>query len=251
VTHGTTDHPVTRLKIFHGSYEDAVKAASQDYDQTLITKLIGWRGNPMKKTTLEFHVAFADEDRVWLIHTADLDATQAYEDYVTSIPCLAHLRFPRQEDGLKWISAQRKAELPEYTKGETLYVDIRCYGTAWYDQELTMFPDRYDKVYVVAYTVAGTSRRALFANCDVYQEVWRELSGPSALDPYFCYAYGSVRDFDADSMILVTPDLCRSYPVLISSDVAQQQRVLMHFFPTDFHAKEKKGKKGGVAERGL
>ena len=80
-THQVSDYPVTRVKIFHGSLEDAKKAAEEDYDQSQVKAITAWKGDPMVKTTMSFRVEFADGDVVWLPYSKDLDETQAFGDY--------------------------------------------------------------------------------------------------------------------------------------------------------------------------
>ena len=113
-----------------------------------------------------------------------------------------------------------------------LYVDIRSYGFTWYDTLLTMFPDRFDKQYVVEYQVRSVTSKFITAYCSTYYELWDATTGPNRLDAYWCYAWGSLRHFNPDTMILVTPHLCQQYPLLISSDLAKQQLVLNFHFPT-------------------
>ena len=110
------------------------------------------------------------------------------------------------------------------------YVDIRTYSTAWYDEELTFLEDRYDKVYVVAYQVTAVYPRYIKAYCPTYDEFWQVSTGPNKLDVYGCYAYGWRTNLD-ETMVLVTPELCRRYPALISPDVGTRERVLQHHFP--------------------
>ena len=109
-------------------------------------------------------------------------------------------------------------------------MDIRTYSTGWYYEELTFLEDRYDKVYVVIYQVTAVYPRFLKAYCPTYDEFWQPSSGPNKLDAYWCYAYGGRTKLDA-TMVLVTPKLCRRYPVLISPDIGTRERVLLHHFP--------------------
>ena len=54
---------VTRLKMFHGSEEEGYNAALLDADQHVVRRILRWNGDPMKRTTMEFKVGFADDDR--------------------------------------------------------------------------------------------------------------------------------------------------------------------------------------------
>ena len=136
-THQVTDYPSYRVKIFHGSLEDAKKSAEEDYDQSLVRAITAWKGDPMVKTTMSFRVEFADGDVVWLPYSKDLDETQAFGEYTKSLPALEHLSCgPKRAK--EWLTEMKRATISGYKVGAELYVDIRTYGTGWYDNESTI-----------------------------------------------------------------------------------------------------------------
>ena len=142
---------------------------------------------------------------------------------------LRHLEFSARA-AKEFLGKIRSQPISGYSIGDKIYVDIRCYSTEWYDNELTFLTDRYDKVYVVIYEVTGVYNRFLKAYCPVYDERWEATSGPCKLDSYWCYAFGHRRAL-TDEMVLVTPELCRDHPQLISPDASTRQRVLEFHFP--------------------
>ena len=68
-----------------------------DGDQHLVDRILGWRGDPERRTTMEFDVLFADGDRVVLTWTPDLHATRQFAEYCESQPLLYSLRFSAAE----------------------------------------------------------------------------------------------------------------------------------------------------------
>jgi hypothetical protein len=227
-THAITKVPATQLKIYHGDRTQAQLAANQDYDQHFVDSITAWKGNPERVTSLEFRVRFRDLEEVWLPYSKDISDTQAYGDYTAARPYLRHLAFMPPKS-LRAFAKTFTSPITGYSVGDTLYVDLRCYGSDWYDQ-LTDIPDRYDKQYMLLYKVTAISHHFLSCYCAVFDEQWQSARGPRALSPYWCYAWGSIRDFNADTMILITPYLCRVKPSLISSNIEEQQRVLKHHF---------------------
>ena len=228
-THAITEHPVTRLKIFHGTREQGKASAAQEVEQSQVRAITAWRGDPLVRTTMEFRVEFEDGDVIWLPYSVDLDQTQAYGTYVASLPVLSHLQFSAQH-AREFLSQLRSGPVSGYAVGDKLYVDIRCYSTEWYDSVLTFLPDRYDKLYVVLYEVTGVHPRYIKAYCPVYDERWEAATGPCKLGGYWCHAFGCHRVL-TDNMVLITPDLCRQHPELISPDPTARQRVLDLHFP--------------------
>ena len=247
-THQVTDYPVTRVKIFHGTLEDAKKAAEEDYDQSQVKAITAWKGDPRLKTSMSFRVEFADGDIIWLPYSKDLDQTEAYGKYTASLPVLEHLSYgPKRAK--EWLAEIKRAKISGYSVGDELYVDIRCYGPAWYDTELECLEDRYDKTYVVLYQVTAVYPRYLAAYCPVYDEIWSYATGPSKLDAYWCYCYGRTTKL-RENMVLITPELCRKYPVLISPDVGTRERVLRYHFPEMYKSSGEK-RKGGRKKTGV
>ena len=248
-THQVTEYPVTRVKIFHGTLEEAKRSAEEDYDQSQVRAITAWKGNPLVKTTMSFRVEFADGDVIWLLYSQDLDETEAFGKYTASLPMQEHLSYgPTRAKEL--LAELRRAAIQGYAVGEILYVDIRCYSTAWYDEELTFLEDRYDKTYVVQYEVTGVTPRVLKAYCPNYDEVREATTGTTKLDAYWCYTYGRTAEL-GEGMILVTPEMCLRNPALISPDVGTRERVLRHHFPEHYRAsvekKKGRGKKTDVA----
>ena len=235
-THGTCVRGYTHLR------------QEEDYDQSQVKAITGWKGDPRTKTTMSFRVEFADGDVIWLPYSKDLDQTEAFGRYTASLPTLEHLSYGPKR-AREWLAEKRKAAIHGYAVGDVLYVDIRCYSFGWYDDVLTFLEDRYDKAYVVVYQITAVNPRYLCAYCPTYDELWQAASGLNKLDAYWCYTYGSTRELD-DTMVLVTPELCRRYPALISPNEDTRKRVLAHHFPELAKSSrgKKKGKETGVAE---
>ena len=171
---------------------------------------------------------FRDLEEVWLPYSKDICDTQAYGEYTTSVPCLRHLAFTRPK-AVKEFERSFTAPITGYAVNDELYVDLRFYDFDWYDQ-LEDVPDRFDKQYVLLYTVTAVTPKTLSCYCATFDEHWRATRGPKALTAYWCYAWGSIREFNPETMVLITPALCRVQPTLISSDIQQQQRVLRKHF---------------------
>jgi hypothetical protein len=56
---------VETVKIFHGTPEDALKAAVIDNDQYKVKEIKDYLGNPLKRKRCIFLVVFEDGDIVW------------------------------------------------------------------------------------------------------------------------------------------------------------------------------------------
>lgn len=188
---------VTRVKPFHGTHEDAMAMARLDNDQHVVERIVAYRGDVDTRTTMEFEVLFADGTLIWLPWSNDIISTIAFEDYCRSLPCLYHLIFTVS------IAKQHRARIlktPIHSikLGDTAYVDLRCYGDQWY-HSLTTLPDVDHNNYVVAY---------IYKSWITNQQLKVKVTVPAfdeshIVDSYFVYRYGSVTQFDQNTMILI------------------------------------------------
>jgi hypothetical protein len=122
---------VTRLEIYPGpDDEQALQLAAQDREEHVVTRILGYRGNPLIRKYLTFLVEFADGSHVNLQYGPDLKENEIFDDYIHSKPELKILT--------------RAADLAkEYCKVEStkdivvthrnFYLDLRTLDFTWYD----------------------------------------------------------------------------------------------------------------------
>ena len=124
-----------RVQLFIGSREQALEAANWDADQYEVKTIISHRGDPTKRSTLEFLVEFADGDKVWIgygIGNNNISKTVQFESYCRSKPELFLLLFTERE-ARKLISERNKKQITSLEPGSIFYLDIRTYGHEWYE----------------------------------------------------------------------------------------------------------------------
>jgi len=143
---------VSVLSAFFGTYEEAFQLAQHDKHQFLVDRLNGFKGDPLKRTTMQFLVQFADGDERWVPYSPDIALTEAYETYCSSEPMLAVLLLPSKEVA-KWHTAMGRMPITSIEPGVVFYADIRIYGCDYYDQKLTDILDRHTRRYFVQMTV--------------------------------------------------------------------------------------------------
>ena len=98
---------VTRLKLFHGTEDDGYPAALLDADQHVVRQILRWKGDPLKRTTMEFKVEFEDGEVIWLPYSKDLDESAPYGIFIDDHPYLFPLRFKANQVA-RQITALRK-----------------------------------------------------------------------------------------------------------------------------------------------
>ena len=118
--------------MWHGTEEEAFKAAMLDNDQFVVDGIIAYRGDPDQRTSMEFEKRFADETVVWKPWDRDLDTTQAYETFVRAHPALSPLLYSKEVADRRRIELNRQQPITEVTPGDSAYVDIRYYSAQWY-----------------------------------------------------------------------------------------------------------------------
>jgi hypothetical protein len=202
--HVKTFH-VTRLKLFHGTLEEAKNIALHDNDQYVIERFITYRGDPMTRTTIEFEIIFADGSVVWLPWSRELFDTEAYETFCRSRAELAPL-IHDAEDAKKLVAQTNKTPIIEVQPGDTVYVDLRSYGATWYASRT--LPDLFHKRYLLEYTYtkwADKRHLRIWCECPLFGEEWR-------VDHDFVRRYGAN---------LTAPDPEDAHSVLVDEAVLQ------------------------------
>lgn len=224
------DLPSDRLKLYVGSPEGARKAADEDYDQTLVSSITGWKGDPATKTTMEFRVVFADGDILWLPYSTDLALTIVYGSFVQAIPQLQHLVYGTVEIAQQWIARISRSPISDFNfkLHQSLFVDLRSFGHSWYDN-LDFLADRFDTIYVVECIIEAIQPKHLVIFSKVFQERYSKST-----NAYWCYRYGTYHTFDSSVMTLVDPALCAKHPMILSTNVTAQQKTLRFHFPNDY-----------------
>jgi hypothetical protein len=202
---------VTRLKMFHGSYDEAYRLAMLDNDQYSIRRFVSYRGNPTLRTTMEFEIEFEDGSCVWLPWSKDIFDTVQYEEYCRSRPELLFLLHDVK------TAAQLRKELnntpiTEVQPGDTVYVDLRCYGATWYAS--LPIPDPFHTTYLLEYKYiswVGKRKLKLKAGCKVFDETF-------VVDHEFVRSYGSNKILPNDPKTkLIDKDFIEEYPMLLTS----------------------------------
>ena len=124
---------ITRLKLFHGTEDEGYKAALLDADQHVVKQILRWKGDPLKRTHMEFQVEFEDGDILWLPYSKDLDESVPYGNFIHEHPYLFPLRFKANQVN-RQIAALRKLPITSVKPDDVVYVELRCaFGLDWYD----------------------------------------------------------------------------------------------------------------------
>ena len=215
---------VTQLKIFHGTEEEGFKAALLDADQHVIRRILRWKGDPMKRTTMEFKVEFEDDDILWLPYTKDLDESVQFGNFIEEQPYLFPLRY-KASDATKRITALRKEAITAVQPLDIVYVELRCaYGLDWYDT--LSIPNKYDVVYVVTVQYIkwrDRHHRFIQPKVLVLDEVMRDW------DNYDVISYGSKKTL-TDDMYVIDESFVVQHPEII--DPKHRDRLLKMYATT-------------------
>ena len=199
---------VSKIKLFVGSRESAFELAQTDADQYLILEIRSYIGDPGKRTTCEFEVAFADGSVVWRVWDQDLFATVPYEQFCRRRRELFPLLFTGEESRVQ-IKAIRSQDITMVQPGDVAYMDVRLFNPYWY--EGLDINDRYEVLYVVAITYVQWSNprnhRHISAHIPVFDQRYAKL------DNYFVTFYGSTRERPEPSQ-LVDAAYLRQHPSL-------------------------------------
>ena len=195
---------VQALNIFAATKEEAVNLAMADINHYEIADILLARGDPMKRTTMEFFIRFMDDTEVWVPLNKDLFDLPVYEDFVRARPPLSPLLYPAAAVP-KYIRDLNKPPITEVQPGDSVFVDLRSWGPLWY--ATLGLPDADAITYVVAcrYSHWVKHSKALALECPVLQET-------HSVTRHFVLWYGRCTVFDPDTMRLVDAALLSQFP---------------------------------------
>jgi hypothetical protein len=209
-THVVKPLHVSRLKIFHGSEEEALRLARLDYEQHVIDKITGYCGDPARRTTCEFEVLFQDGEVLWATWEPDITSTQAFEEFCNSKP---HLRILLKTAlvAKKYISDINKTRITAVVPGSKVFLDLR-FWPSWFfhlDKKLDVFHTTY-VVELVYQQWIGSGAKKIHAKVHLFRE---EL----VCDHYFVVAFGSVSVFPTDA-VLVDEAFATKHPFILDRE---------------------------------
>lgn len=196
---------VSKLKIFHGTREQAFKAAQLDSDEYEVDKFLAYRGDPLRRREMDFLVRFCDGSELWMPWSADLFQTVPYGVFCETHPelrPLLHTAKKASEDLRRLL----RSAITEVSPGDIVYVDLRSYGAGWYDT--LSIPDKYLTKYVLEYHYLDydKDRTLIRCHCPVFDEYF-------IVDHDFVKRYGGMRSVPHGA-VLIDKDFVAKYPEL-------------------------------------
>jgi hypothetical protein len=194
---------VDHLKIFRGSLDEARKLALLDQDEYQIDAFLAYRGEPLKRRTMEFLVRFCDGDEIWLPWSQDLFNTVQYETFCRSKPELVPLVYTEKVASQRIKSTNRSPILAVDT-GDVVFVDLRSNGPAWY--ATLELPNLHTTTYYLefVYKEFNPSRTRVRCYCPVFKEHFWVTND-------FVTRYGSLHSMPAGG-ILITQQFADQHP---------------------------------------
>jgi len=202
---------VSRVKIFHGTEEEAYEMAKLDMDQFLILEISAYRGDPDTRTSMQFYIRYEDGDEMWVTWSRELFQTVQYEEFCRKNKPLSPLLFD-VKDSKKFISDMNKENIIEVSPGDTVYVDIRSHGNyAWYN---SIGLDKSDFLTYVVECRYGkyksiTNKKMIWINYPLFNEKY-------CVDRSFVLFYGSEKIFLEGAMILIDDEMLAKYPMILA-----------------------------------
>ncbi len=194
------------LKIFHGTMEEAKKLALLDSDQHSVDCIVGYSGEPEKRSTLQFHVLFKDGDKVWLDYSPDLHSTSAFEEYCSGIPCLRIVLL--KHDTVKSLRSQvLKSQIDTSLKGSEMYLNLRIWGAGWYND--LKLPNGFEVDYVCQAKITDIrikgKKHEFIIKVFVFNAVF-------AVDNWFIHQHAAQKVIKGTD-VLVTAQLCLKFGI--------------------------------------
>ena len=219
---------VDHVKAFHGDLIQAKALAQEDNDEYELEEILYYTGNPLIRTTLEFHCKFRDDDEPRKLLFKDVKNNEALDVLIAKDKSLLPLTKITHIEANTMRKDLNKQLLPRslYDKeSNTLYVDVRCraiFPYDWYvDRE---FP--VNQLCVAAVTVEPRNQKKgsllLKFQDPKLSPIWK--SKPFSINhfQFLTYAYTPDELNDLDHRIVTS----NKYPQALHAQVNQQRKNL-------------------------
>ena len=201
---------VGRLKPFWGTYEEGYNLAKLDRNQFIVTSINYYRGNPHKRTSMEFNITFEDGDTLMVKYNLDLADSYQYGLFIDSKPELFLLRF-RASEGIKEMANIKKLAITDYKEKDSAYLNLRFYDgmdSEWFDNLSLPSPEKSYYVRIIFQKFMNTKKtkiKALVLAFSNYPFKYVELN-----EYDICTMV--VKDLDFERSILITDNHGQIYP---------------------------------------
>ena len=194
--------------MFIGTEAQAKAMALLDKNQYLIKEVQAYRGDPATRSTCTFLVLFEDNDIVWIPFSPDISNTTQFEVFCNTRPELYTLLYSQLE-AQKMIAALNRSPICEVIPGDSVYVDLRFYGSGWYNSLELPSSDilRYVVVFKYVKWYHKTTHTKIVAQCPLFNEEW-------PVNHHFVRSYGSFKVPPLGSVI-VDGELVSRFPHIL------------------------------------
>lgn len=236
-----TSHPVIDCHICPVvDLKEAKRLARIDTQQFAVRQIVGYRGDPQLRTTMEYLVQFEDGDEIWRPHTDDLTTNEVWRSYINGIPRLTGLSMTA-EDQRKRVQKTNKLRIQfgeafTLNKNTEVYIDMRAWGFEWYSQ--LPLPDLHTRTYVVRCNFTGVTKKG--TKIDLQCQL---LTGKKKFEmPHIFLLDECIWTLDPSRHILVDLPFIQKYPQVMSDTYTKTVRTrskhgnvitsLMNFCPS-------------------
>jgi hypothetical protein len=182
------DTNVGDLVIFSGTEEEAFAAAMQDKNQHLVQSILGYRGSPLKRSSMEIYVQFVSGDKQWLL-LREINNSLAWDEFCKGKMYLHILVF--QSNTIPALRAKiNKVGVEAALINTKFFLNLRAFGAATY-AGLIKLPDRFITDYWVIAKIAKYEREGSTRSVVVDVDL---LDVHFIADGFFIYLHGAVTE---------------------------------------------------------
>jgi hypothetical protein len=193
--------------------------AQIDNDQYVILTFHAYTGDIERRSTMKFDVEFVDGTREWLSFSKELFQTEQFEEFVNKNSELLLLK--HTVEVARVISREiNSAPITVVAPGDVVFVDLRQYGSDWY--EILGLEEYQYRKYVLQFEYGewrGRNKRKIEISCDLTMDEY-------VVGHLWIQQFGSTKNFDATRMILIDAQFILDHPDITSSN--RREKVLQH-----------------------
>ena len=210
-------HIVTnQVKVFHVTnvmpvnldtpYDELYEAAKRDHEQFEVVKILDWRGDITKRSTIEFLTLFEDGDQIWKFYNdPDFKSNSILQEYLNKDEnaTLMSLRYTLEE----WKNVQVTLQQMPIAVFDKCYVDYRSYNLSWREKVGLPELDPGKKYVFEVSFVKHLSRDKRTALMKIHH-----LDDEFSCSNVWVAQFGNEKIFNKVNMVLIDEQIIKEFP---------------------------------------
>ena len=202
---------ISRLSLFIGGKDEAMKLAQWDQDQHTVVAIVDYVGTPDNRQAMDFLVHYANGDKLWHKWGPDITQSGYFHHYCSLVQPELRMLLHTLSEATEKKRELNKAGFSTIFNDQLIYINLRTWGTHDWFQQLKLPQGNYLVRGIVSNVKSVTRNKRTFHTAKVHFPVFNETYDLTPYDYEYIYQMGR-----AENDILITENLTAEFPKILA-----------------------------------